>query len=196
MRRDLGKSFVSAGLTGALLVAVGALQSAGAALDPTARLQLDNAVIDNPGAAASIAAEAVAGVCPQTGASAGEIAAGLADVREIFRTVAERAIIEEDPTDPAPAAAIAEAVINACPAAVQVVASELEALIQTAAGGGLPAPGPGEQSINANSPIEQNREAFEKSPGGFTSTRLGPVDDVLQLFQAQNVLSETQPRPD
>ncbi|MDJ0950970.1 MAG: hypothetical protein QNJ94_18820 [Alphaproteobacteria bacterium] len=139
-------------------------------------MQLDNSVIEDPTSAAEIAGEAAAAACPETGASAEAVEAGLDDVRDIFRTVAERAIVEQDPSDPSPAAAVADAVLTACPQADEVVASELEALVQTAAGGGLAPPGPGADAPDVNSPVEQNREGFVKSPN---TTRLGPTEEEL-----------------
>lgn len=190
MLRDIRYGVAAVGLTGVMLLGVASVFPAAAALDSDVRLGLDSAVIDDPTSAAEIAAQAAANVCPPDGASVEATVVGLADVREVFRAVAERAIIEQDPSDPAPAAAIAEAVIATCSKADEVVASELEALIQTAAGGLLPPPGPGEQGINLNSPVEQNREAFVKSP---FSTRLGPTSDIQELSQGIVVQSSTEP---
>ncbi len=190
MLRDIRYGVAAVGLTGVMLLGVASVFPAAAALDSEVRLGLDSAVIDDPTSAAEIAAEAAANVCPPDGAAVEVTTVGLADVRDVFRAVAERAIIEQDPSDPAPAAAIAEAVIAACPKADEVVASELEALIQTAAGGLLPPPGPGEQGINLNSPVEQNREAFVKSPN---TTRLGPTSGEEELFAQDGVQSPVQP---
>lgn len=190
MLRDIRYGVAAVGLTGVMLLGVASVFPAAAALDSDVRLGLDSAVIDDPTSAAEIAAEAAANVCPPDGAAVEVTAVGLGDVREVFRAVAERAIVEQDPTDPAPAAAIAEAVIAACPKADEVVASELEILIQTAAGGLLPPPGPGEQGINLNSPVEQNREAFVKSPN---STRLGPTSDIQELSESPVTQSPGNP---
>ncbi len=192
MLRDIRYGVAAVGLTGVMLLGVASVFPAAAALDSDVRVGIDSAVIDDPTNAAEIAAEAAANVCPPDGAAVEVTAVGLADVREVFRAVAERAIIEQDPSDPAPAAAIAEAVIAACPKADEVVASELETLIQTAAGGLLPPPGPGEQGINLNSPVEQNREAFVKSPN---TTRLGPTSDIQELTQEITPARPASPPP-
>lgn len=190
MLRDMQNGVAAVGLTGAILLGLASVFPAAAALDSDVRLGLDSAVIDDPASAVEIAAEAAAEVCPPDGAPVEVTTVGLQDVREVFRTVAERAIIEQDPSDPAPAAAIAEAVIGACSKADEVVASELESLIQTAAGGLLPPPGPGAVGINTNSPVDPNREAFVKSPQSFT-TRLGPTSGIEELVQPIQPASPT-----
>lgn len=185
MFRDFRNSLAIVGLTGTVLVAAAAMQPAIAALDPNVTDQLRANVISDPSNAAAIASAAAAQVCPPNGA--------LEDVGELFKAIAEQAIIEQDPSDPGPAAAIADAIIAVCPVAAAVVAGELEELVQTAAGGGLAPPGPGGTVPNINSPVSILRENFVKSPN---TTRLGPtefVQTVQETQQPTEVLSDTEP---
>lgn len=177
------KNFSLFGLAGAALVAVAGMQPSMAALDPGVADQLRANVISSPSNAAAIAGAAAAQACPPNGA--------LEDVGELFRMIAEQAIIELDPSDPGPAAAIADAVIAACPVAAAVVAGELEGVVQSAAGGGLAPPGPGGTVPNINSPVSNLRENFVKSPN---TTRLGPTENLLtQTGEGSNVVSDTEP---